>query len=67
MSANDGLFTVKTYVRHANTPVFHIWTKMLNFVFLFGYLRGPEGLFNEQTGPILLPSYPAPIYMYMYM
>ena len=26
--------------------------------YIFGYLGGPEGVFNDQTGPILLSSYP---------
>ena len=25
---------------------------------ILGYLGGPEGVFNDQTGPILLSSYP---------
>ena len=35
---------------------------------ILGYLGGPEGVFNDQTGPILLSSYPLthiPISMYM--
>ena len=28
------------------------------FFYIFGYLGGPEGVFNDQTGPILLSSYP---------
>ena len=27
-------------------------------MYIFGYLGGPEGVFNYQTGPILLSSYP---------
>ena len=26
--------------------------------YILGYLEGPEGVFNDQTGPILLSSYP---------
>ena len=26
--------------------------------YILGYLGGPEGVFNYQTGPILLSSYP---------
>ena len=26
--------------------------------YILGYLGGPEGVFNDQTGPILLSSYP---------
>ena len=35
--------------------------------FILGYFWGPEGVFNDQTGPILLSSYPLThIYMYMW-
>ena len=27
-------------------------------MYILGYLGGPEGVFNDQTGPILLSSYP---------
>ena len=27
-------------------------------MYILGYLGGPEGVFNDQTGPILLFSYP---------
>ena len=27
-------------------------------MFILGYLGGPEGVFNGQTGPILVSSYP---------
>ena len=34
--------------------------------FILGYLGGPEGVFNDQTGPILLFSYPLThIYVYV--
>ena len=26
--------------------------------YILGYLGGPEGVFNDRTGPILLSSYP---------
>ena len=26
--------------------------------YILGYLGGPEGVFNDQTGPILLSNYP---------
>ena len=39
-------------------PVFHTWAKMLKKIYILGYLGGPEGVFNDQTGPILLSSYP---------
>ena len=36
------------------------------FMYILGYLGGPEGAFNDQTGPILLSSYPLThIYVYM--
>ena len=60
MSANAALITMETYVQQGETiwkPVFHAWAKMLKHVYL-GYLGGPEGVFNDQTGPILLSSYP---------
>ena len=35
-------------------------------MYILGYLGGPEGVFNDQTGPILLSSYPLThISMYM--
>ena len=39
-------------------PVFHVWAKMYKKMYIFGYLGGPEGVFNVQIGPILLSSYP---------
>ena len=27
-------------------------------MYIFGYLGGPEGVFNDRTGPIFLSSYP---------
>ena len=27
-------------------------------IYILGYLGVPEGVFNDQTGPILLSSYP---------
>ena len=53
MSPNADLITVETYVQQGETiwkPVFHLWSKM--------YFGGPERVFNDQTGPILLSSYP---------
>ena len=37
---------------------FSLWAKMLKNMYILGYLGGPEGVFNDQTGPILLSSYP---------
>ena len=35
-------------------------------IYILGYLGGPEGVFNDQTGPILLSSYPlTPIYVHV--
>ena len=58
MSANADLNTVETYVQQGETiwkPFFHLWAKMYKkFIF-----RGPwGGVFNDQTKPILLSSYP---------
>ena len=30
----------------------------VNKMYILGYFWGPEGIFNDQTGPILLSSYP---------
>ena len=52
---------METYVQQGETiwkPVFHIWAKMLTKIYILGYLGGPEGVFNDITGPILLSSYP---------
>ena len=46
MSANAALITMETYVQQGETN---------SFSYIF---RGPEGVFNNQTGPILLSSYP---------
>ena len=35
-----------------------VLTENVNKYVHFGYLGGPEGVFNYQTGPILLSSYP---------
>ena len=50
MSANADLITVETYVQQGET----IWKPM----YILGYFGGPVGVFNDQTGPILLSSYP---------
>ena len=49
MSAKADLITVETYVQQGQT----IWKP-----FFLGYCGGPEGVFNDQTKPILLSSYP---------
>ena len=67
MSANADLITVETYdniisyVQQGETiwkPFFHLWAKMLKKYIFWGYFGGPEGVFNDQTKPILLSSYP---------
>ena len=61
MSANADLITVETYVQQGETiwkPFFHLWAKMLKKFIFWGYFGGPEGVFNDQTKPILLSSYP---------
>ena len=61
MSANAALITMETYVQQGETiwkPVSHTWAKMFLKMYIFGYLGGPEGVFNDQTGAILLSSYP---------
>ena len=61
MSANADLTTVETHVQQGETiwkPVFHLWAKMYFFFIFWGYFGGPERVFNDQTGPILLSSYP---------
>ena len=60
MSANADLITVETYVQPGKTieNQFFIYGVKCFYFFIFGYLRGPGGAFNDQTGPILLSSYP---------
>ena len=63
MSSNAALITMETYVQQGETiwkPVFHIHCTSQNVKkrYILGYLGGPEGVFNDQTGPILLSSYP---------
>ena len=61
MSANADLITGETYVQQGETiwkPFFHLWAKMLKKCIFWGYFGGPEGVFNDQTKPILLSSYP---------
>ena len=64
MSANADLITVETYVQGEQFE---------NQFFIYGpkckknvYFGGPEGVFNGQTRPILLSSYPLThIYVHM--
>ena len=62
------LITMETYVQQWETiwkPVFHTWAKMLKQMYILGYLGGLEGVFNDQTGPILLPAILSSISIYM--
>ena len=38
---------------------------MLKQMYILGYLGGLEGVFNDQTGPILLPAILSSISIYM--
>ena len=61
MSSNAALITMETYIQQGETiwkPVVHIWAKMKKNIYILGYLGGPEGVFNDHTGTILLSSYP---------
>ena len=61
MSANADLITVETYLQQGETiwkPFFHLWAKMWKKKIFWGYFGGPEGVFNDQTKPILLSSNP---------
>ena len=61
MSANADLITVETYVQQGETiwkPFFHLWAKMLKNLYFGGILGALRGVFNDQTKPILLSSYP---------
>ena len=44
--------------KHFENQFFHIWAKMFLKKNILSYLGGPEGAFNDRTGPILLSSYP---------
>ena len=61
MSANADLIPVETYLQQGET----IWKTIFSFMgqnvkkkIFWGYFGGPEGVFNDQTKPILLSSYP---------
>ena len=63
MSENADLITmitVETYVQQGKTIENQFFIYIYIYFFFFGYLRGPGGGggFNDQTGPILLSSYP---------
>ena len=57
MSANAALITMETYVQQGETSVSYM-SQNVKKNYILGYLGGPEGVFNYQTGPILLSSYP---------
>ena len=63
MSANAALITMETYActttRGNNLkPSFSYMSQNVIKIYILGYLWGPEGVFNDRTGPILLSSYP---------
>ena len=61
MSAKADLITVETYVQQGETiwkPFFNLWAKIYKKCIFWGHFGGPERVFNDQTGPILLSSYP---------
>ena len=60
MSANAGLITMETYPQQGEQfeNQFFIYEPKCKKMYILGYLWGPEGVFNDQTGPILLFSYP---------
>ena len=60
MSENAALITMETYVIRGNNlkNSFSYMSQNVFFFYILGYLGGPEGVFNDQTGPILLSSYP---------
>ena len=61
ISANADLTTVETYVQQGETienQFFIYEPKWKKYMYILGYLGGPEGVFNAQIGPILISSYP---------
>ena len=62
MSSNAALITMETILcttRGNNLKTsFSYMSQNVNKMYILGYLGGPEGVFNDQTGPILLSSYP---------
>ena len=62
MSENAALITMETYVQQGETiylkTSFSYMSQNVNKMYIWGYLGGPEGVFNNQTGPILLSRYP---------
>ena len=61
MSANAALITMETLctIRGNNLKTsFSYMSQNVKKIYILGYLGVPEGVFNDQTGPILLSSYP---------
>ena len=60
MSANADLITVETYYmwKQFENQFFIYEPKCKKNMYILGYLGGHEGVFNDQTGHILLSSYP---------
>ena len=60
MSANAALITMGDIctTRGNNLQTSFSYEPKCKNNYILGYLGGPEGVFNDQTGPILLSSYP---------
>ena len=61
MSSNAALITMETYVQQGETilkPRFSYMSQKVKKKYILDYLGGIEGVFNDQTGPILLSSHP---------
>ena len=61
MSSNAALITMETYVQQGENNLktsFSYMSQNVKNMYILGYLGGPVGVFNDQTGPILLSSYP---------
>ena len=60
MSANADLITVEKICTRGNNmkTSFSYMDQNVKKKYILGYLGGPEGVFNNQTRPILLSSYP---------
>ena len=56
LKCHEDLITLETYVQQGITMDIKFF--ICENINIFGYLGGPEGVFNGQTGPILLSSYP---------
>ena len=68
MSANAALITngdICTIRGNNLKTSFSYKSQNVIYFFIFGYLGDPEGVFNDQTGPILLLAILSPISMYM--